>query len=118
MNKPRVGPYKCVHNILKAHAMAYHVYDKEFRNKHNGLIGINEMIISYYNKYENETDVKDIAFDFGPNWVLHPIYKGNYPKIMIDRIAKLSQEEGLAESRLPVFSDYWINYIRYFFFFF
>lgn len=32
------GDYIAGHNILKAHARAYHVYDKEFRYQQNGRI--------------------------------------------------------------------------------
>lgn len=28
--------YQCTHNVLKAHARAYHIYDSEFRSKQNG----------------------------------------------------------------------------------
>jgi beta-glucosidase/6-phospho-beta-glucosidase/beta-galactosidase len=31
-----VAEYLCSHNLLKAHAEAYHIYDKEFRSKQNG----------------------------------------------------------------------------------
>lgn len=111
----RFKPYICAHNILKAHAMAYRVYDSEFRKKQRGSIGMNEAFIAYYNKYENETNAKDNLFDFTTNWILNPIYKGNYPKYMIERIGNLSRREGLKVSRLPIFSDYWINYIRFLF---
>lgn len=30
------GDYIAGHNILKAHARAYHIYDKEFRYQQNG----------------------------------------------------------------------------------
>lgn len=33
---PSVGEYLCGHNILNAHAEAWHIYDKKFRNKQNG----------------------------------------------------------------------------------
>ncbi|KAJ8930753.1 hypothetical protein NQ314_016414 [Rhamnusium bicolor] len=30
---PGIGEYLCTHNVLKAHAKAYHIYDEEFRAK-------------------------------------------------------------------------------------
>lgn len=32
--------YIAGHNLLLAHARAYHIYDKEFRNTQNGLLYI------------------------------------------------------------------------------
>ena len=33
---PGIKPYIVAHNLLKAHAKAYHIYDKEFRKKQKG----------------------------------------------------------------------------------
>lgn len=33
-------PYVCSHNILKAHARAYRIYEKEFKHKQKGQVGI------------------------------------------------------------------------------
>ena len=33
-----IGSYLCAHTIIKAHAKAYHIYDKEFRSQQNGRI--------------------------------------------------------------------------------
>lgn len=31
-----IGEYICTHNLVKAHAKAWHIYDQEFRAKQNG----------------------------------------------------------------------------------
>lgn len=36
LNYKGVGNYLCGHNLLRSHAAAYHLYDKEFRQKQNG----------------------------------------------------------------------------------
>lgn len=36
LNHHGVGEYLCTHYLLKSHARAYHIYDKEFRPKYNG----------------------------------------------------------------------------------
>ena len=33
---PDVGPYLAGHNLIKAHAEAWHTYDAEYRQKQNG----------------------------------------------------------------------------------
>lgn len=33
-----IGDYICSHNLLRAHAKAYHIYDKEFRSKQKGKV--------------------------------------------------------------------------------
>lgn len=33
---PGIGEYICSHNLLKAHAEAYHIYDKEFKREQKG----------------------------------------------------------------------------------
>lgn len=58
LNLSGIGEYVCMHNLLKAHAAAYHVYDKEFRPTQKGkylqytyLQSI--MIIAYLNNNRN-----------------------------------------------------------------
>lgn len=37
INQSGILDYKCTHNVLKAHARAYHIYDSEFRPKQKGI---------------------------------------------------------------------------------
>jgi beta-glucosidase len=36
LNSTGVGGYLAAHNMIKAHARAYHLYDKNYRSKQNG----------------------------------------------------------------------------------
>lgn len=94
--------------------MAYRIYDREFRHKQNGLVGIVELASNYYSKYGNDTEAENIAFQFSTGWAFHPILSnnGNYPEIMINRINERSKKQGLKRSRLPTFSKEWIEYIK------
>ena len=109
--------YKVSHNLIKAHAAAWHAYNNEFRPTQNGKCGIT--LNSDFNYPKNELDPADVAaseraIQFFLGWFAHPIYHadGDYPPIMRELIDRKSQEQGLAESRLPTFTKDEINYIK------
>ncbi|XP_063974634.1 myrosinase 1-like [Diachasmimorpha longicaudata] len=106
--------YLCGHNILKAHARAYHIYDEEFRPHQQGKIGLVTNSGYFFPKLENDTESVEIYFAFQGRWFLDPIFSksGDYPQVMKTRIAENSKVEGLTHSRLPEFSPEWINYIK------
>nr|CAD7458315.1 unnamed protein product [Timema tahoe] len=109
-----IGDYLAAHTILKAHATAYHVYDTEFRAQQNGKIGITLNNDWQEPKTDSDDDklAAELAMQFHLGWFAHPIYIGDYPEIMKERIANNSKAEGRNSSRLPEFGDYWINYIK------
>ena len=111
----RYAEYLCTHNIVKAHARAYHIYNDEFRDKQKGEIGIVLDCYQHYPKHKNDTISGDYAFQFQCGRYTHPIFSktGDYPEIVKKRIAENSKYEGLKRSRLPAFSKEWINYIKY-----
>ncbi|GAB0100977.1 Glycoside hydrolase family 1 [Sergentomyia squamirostris] len=72
--------YHCCHNIIKAHAEAYHMYKKDFQHTQHGKIGIS--IDSLWLEPEDDEDKEasevDMQLYFG--WFAHPIFStiGNY----------------------------------------
>ena len=54
--------YLCGHNVLKAHARAYHIYNNEFRKQQQGKIGIVLHCRHHYSKYKNDSVSAEIAF--------------------------------------------------------
>lgn len=42
----------------------------------------------------------------------HPIYNGNWPQLVIDRVGSRSTYEGFTKSRLPEFTEEEIEYIK------
>ena len=108
------GEYLCVHNMLKAHALAYHIYNNEFRSYHQGLIGIILPCFGYYSKNPNDLISSDVAFEFECGWTANPIFskEGDYPKIMKTMLEAKSKLEGRRKSKLPNFSKEWIELIR------
>ncbi|KAK4883856.1 hypothetical protein RN001_000127 [Aquatica leii] len=111
-----IGNYICGHNVLKAHARAYHLYDTIYKPTQRGKIGIN---IEYSWFEPASTSVKDQEaaerkkqFDFGV--YVHPIYSkdGDYPKLVKNLVSERSKMEGFERSRLPAFSPLEISLIK------
>ncbi|RZC33946.1 myrosinase 1-like, partial [Asbolus verrucosus] len=104
--------YLCTHNLLRAHAAAYHMYNREFKPTQKGEVGITLNL----EWSEPATDSpQDIAaaeqrrqFEFG--LYANPIFHGNYPRVVIDRVADRSELEGFPQSRLPKFN--WLEQIK------
>ena len=115
MNSTGRGEYLCAHNMLKAHARAYHIYDKEFRPSQNGSVGIVIACQYFYSKNKEDNETANSAYEYFCGWIVNPIFseKGDYPEVMKKRIAENSKLEGLPESRLPTFTKEWVEYIRW-----
>lgn len=103
-----------MHNMLKAHAVAYHIYNDEFRSKQNGQVGIVIPCFQYYSRIQNDLESSEIAFQFECGWTANPIFskEGDYPEIMKRIINEKSKLEGRKKSRLPTFTREWIEYIK------
>lgn len=105
---PGIGTYLCDKTILLAHAKAYHVYQKEFKNTQNGLVGITIDSIWAEPKTKNQSDIeaadREMQMSFG--CYAHPIFSkgGDYPEIMTTTIAQLSAKQNFSRSRLPPLS--------------
>ncbi|CAG9832194.1 unnamed protein product [Diabrotica balteata] len=114
VNSNGVGEYICVKNILLAHARAYHIYDKEFREKQQGKVTIILDSLFYEPGSDSEEDKaaveRGLQFDIGI--YANPIYNGDWPQLVKDRIAYRSKLEGLEKSRLPELTKEEIDYIR------
>ncbi|XP_045173370.2 lactase/phlorizin hydrolase-like [Mercenaria mercenaria] len=108
INSPGDGVYRVAHNIIRSHVKAYHTYDKLFRHKYHGKVGITldcdwkEPITAWgMDHYAAER-----ALQFKLGWFANPIYgNGDYPAVMRHVVDKRSREEGRNESRLPVFTE-------------
>ncbi|XP_011297533.1 myrosinase 1 [Fopius arisanus] len=95
--------YSCVHNMLKAHAKVYHMYNEEFRKTQNGQIGIVAVSHYFYPSMQNDTEIARIAYEFHGGWTINPIFSkdGDYPAVMKQYV-----------KTLPKFSSEWIDLIR------
>ncbi|XP_060535576.1 myrosinase 1-like [Cylas formicarius] len=108
------GSYLCSATILKAHAKAYHIYDEQFRDKQNGKVSI-VLVVNWNEPATDSADdmkAQELGLQFGMGIYANPIYVGNWPQLMIDRVANRSKLEGYSKSRLPEFTEEEIKYIK------
>ncbi|XP_011881185.1 PREDICTED: myrosinase 1-like, partial [Vollenhovia emeryi] len=109
-----LGKYLCMHNMLKAHAKIYHIYDTEFREQQKGHISIVLLCAGVFPKNLCDIAAVDTYYQFDCGWGAHPIYSttGDYPAVMKTRIAESSKLDGFSKSILPEFSPEWVQYIK------
>ncbi|KAL1514216.1 hypothetical protein ABEB36_003507 [Hypothenemus hampei] len=109
------GIYTCAYNSIRAHAKAYRIYEEEFKKTQGGKVTLNIASSWYYPK-DNSSSLDQLAadrtFEFNPGLYANPVFKGNWPQIVIDRVANRSKLEGYSFSRLPVFTQEEIDYIN------
>ncbi|KAI8514032.1 hypothetical protein Bbelb_083560 [Branchiostoma belcheri] len=113
----RNSTYLCAHNILKAHAGAWHTYDRNFRADQGGQVSIT--LNSDWAEPRDPDRAADVMaadrfLQFYLGWFANPIYsrEGDYPAVMKETMLAKSQAEGLRESRLPQFTQDEVNFIR------
>ncbi|CAH1269388.1 LCTL [Branchiostoma lanceolatum] len=103
------GVYAAVRTVLKAHATAWHTYDKEFREKQRGKVGL--ALSCTWGEPKDPRNADDVTaaerfFDFNVGWFAHPLFvNGDYPDVMKEYVMKRSMADGLATSCLPEFSS-------------
>ncbi|XP_066994441.2 myrosinase 1 [Anabrus simplex] len=116
LNKSGVGNYLAGHNLLIAHARAYHLYDNEYRSIQKGKIGL-VLESSWYEPLTNsseDAEASERAMQFCLGLHAHPIFStdGDYPPIVRELLDKKSEAEGRPRSRLPYFSKDMVEYIQ------
>ena len=89
-------PYLAAHNLILAHAKAVQLYRKDFGHQ-NGQIGITNNCDWREPLTDKPEDIAaaERALEFFLAWFADPIYKGDYPKVMKERLGE----------RLPKFSE-------------
>ncbi|XP_069481115.1 lactase-like protein isoform X1 [Ambystoma mexicanum] len=109
------GAYKAAHHIIKAHAKVWHTYNKQWRSKQRGMVGIS--LTSDWGEPVDMNSQKDIEaaeryMQFYLGWFANTLYNGDYPEVMKDYVGRKSAQQGLAVSRLPTFSSQEKSYIK------
>ncbi|XP_030635933.1 cytosolic beta-glucosidase [Chanos chanos] len=109
LKEPGVSVYLTGHNMLRAHAKAWHSYHTHFRQAQKGLVSLT--LNSDWAEPLDPNSPEDVAateryMAFILGWFANPIFlTGDYPEIMRSRIDAFSKETGYSEGpRLPKFS--------------
>jgi beta-galactosidase len=90
-------PYIAGHNLLKAHGKAVDVYNRKYRGTQKGRIGITNNCDwrEPLTDSQVDKDAAERAMEFFIAWFADPIYKGDYPESMKERLG----------DRLPSFTE-------------
>jgi len=90
-------PYIVGHQLLRAHGKAVEVYRTKYQKNQGGVIGITNNADWREPLTEKEEDIEaaERAMQFFLAWFCDPVYKGDYPKVMKERLG----------SRLPEFTE-------------
>ncbi|CAH2301141.1 lactase-phlorizin hydrolase, partial [Pelobates cultripes] len=81
-SRPGILPYKVGHNLIKAHAEAWHLYNDTYQAKHGGIISItiNSDWAEPRNPYKQEdVDAAKRYMSFYGGWFANPIFKNVTP---------------------------------------
>jgi len=110
-----ISNYKCGNVLLKAHGLAYRIYEKDFKPTQGGKVGIT--INSNWNEPKNRDDPEHLAaseraMQFSYGQYASPLLRGAYPAIMRELVDAKSAAEGRNESRLPSFDTEWTSVIN------
>ncbi|XP_027134745.1 lactase-phlorizin hydrolase [Larimichthys crocea] len=116
VKNPGTAPYNIAHNLIKAHAKAYHTYDDKYRKSQGGLVSIAlnaDWVEPKDVNVPREVVAADRALQFQLGWFAHPIFKnGDYPDAMKWQVGNKSELQGLPETRLPSFTEEEKNLIK------
>ncbi len=95
--KSKSEPYQVAHQLLRAHGKAVSLYRQKYKPEQNGKIGITnncdwrEPLTN--SKVDQDAATRSLEFFIG--WFADPIYFGDYPEVMKERVG----------DRLPKFTD-------------
>uniref|UniRef100_A0A8D0ABL1 beta-glucosidase n=1 Tax=Sander lucioperca TaxID=283035 RepID=A0A8D0ABL1_SANLU len=116
VKNPGIAPYRVAHNLIKAHAKAYHTYNDKYRKSQGGLVSIAlnaDWIEPKDVHVPREVVAADRALQFQLGWFAHPIFKnGDYPDAMKWQVGNKSELQGLTETRLPSFTEEEKSFIK------
>ncbi|XP_033215472.1 myrosinase 1-like [Belonocnema kinseyi] len=117
LNLSGIADYICGHHVLLAHAKVYSTYDRAFRWKQKGKIGLSLEALWFESENTSSNEDARVAeqlFQFANGWFLHPILgqSGDYPEMMKKLISNNNKHHDYPLARLPKFKTSEILSIR------
>ncbi|XP_068163948.1 cytosolic beta-glucosidase [Antennarius striatus] len=108
LKEPGISAYLVAHNMLRAHAMAWHSYDSFYRAKQKGKVSLainSDWLEPSLSGCSEDIDACERLLAFTLGWFAWPVFKtGDYPEIMRSAIDDQSKKLGYnGSSRLPSF---------------
>ena len=90
-------PYRVAHHLILAHAKAARVYREEFKDQQGGMIGMTNNCDWRHPKTDTPADraAAQRSLEFFLAWFTDPLYRGDYPAVMRERLG----------DRLPTFTE-------------
>ena len=84
-----IEPYQVAHNLILSHAAAVEIYRNEFAHQ-GGIIGITNNCDwrEPFTSSQDDKDAAERALLFFVGWFADPIYLGDYPQVMKDRLGE------------------------------
>ncbi|XP_039607515.1 cytosolic beta-glucosidase [Polypterus senegalus] len=107
LKQPGTLLYQVGHNMLKAHAKAWHTYNNLFRKLQKGFVSL--ALNSDWAEPYDPSSPQDVSsceryMSFSLGWFANPVFKdGDYPSVMKSQIKDRTEKQGMAVSRLPEF---------------
>ncbi|XP_072379886.1 myrosinase 1-like isoform X2 [Diabrotica undecimpunctata] len=113
LNSSGVLEYDCAYVLVKSHAAIYRMYKKEFPNyKAPMSIVIDCQWIDPLTNSPKDQEAAERQRQFECGLYLNPVFNGDWPKVVKDRIAFRSAKANLTKSRLPAFTKKEIKEIK------
>ncbi|XP_045505439.1 myrosinase 1-like [Colias croceus] len=108
IKEEELAPFLCNKYLLLAHAKAYRIYEREYKNKYHGRISLaNNIIWIEPYKHPRDKELAKLGLDFMIGRYSHPIYskEGGWPPTVEKILLEYSLKQGYNYSRLPSFTE-------------
>ncbi|XP_069838750.1 lactase/phlorizin hydrolase-like [Dendropsophus ebraccatus] len=116
VSDPGIASSQVTHNIVKAHAKAWHVYNDKYRASQKGQVGIS--LNSDWAEPKDPTNPDDVSaaeryLQFMLGWFAHPILvNGDYPEVLKTQVNHINTQCSSTVAELQTFSEEEKTYIK------